>query len=72
MKKILKGKYAKSISCLGLGVVILSAAVFANYDNANGYTDYKNALKQIPFEENVSVDLTASLLYDGEEMASAT
>lgn len=71
MKKILKGKYAKSISCLGLGVVILSAAVFANYDNANGYTDYKNALKQIPFEENVSVDLTASLLYDGEEMASA-
>ena len=71
MKNFTKNKYFRTIACLGVGVVVLSAAVFANYDNANGYTTYKNALKQIPFEENVSVNMQVDLELDGASIATA-
>ncbi|MEG2380853.1 MAG: hypothetical protein RSB38_04080, partial [Oscillospiraceae bacterium] len=65
-----KNKYFKPVACLVLGVTMLSVAVFANYDNANGYTAYKNALKQIPFEENFTGKINVKMAVDNQEIVN--
>ena len=70
MNKHLK-KYAKPLICLTAGVALLSGAVFANYENANGYSNYKNALKQLALgEQNYAGDIKLELALDGETIAS--
>lgn len=63
-----KNKYFKSVLCLGIGVITLTAAVFANYDNANGYNVCKNAAKRMLFETNFSADAKVEVKLDGQIM----
>ena len=66
----IKKKYFKAIAGLGAGAVLLTCAVFANYDNANSYTNCKNALKSLLYADNMSIDYTAELKYDGQKIAA--
>lgn len=59
-------KYFKAAISLGVGAVLLTSAVFANYENAGGYSVCKNALKKVAFAENFSVDYTLNLMIDTE------
>lgn len=63
-------KYAKPLSCLAAGAVLLSGAVFANYENANGYTNYKNAVKGMLDQTNFSIDAEMRAEIDGEMLLS--
>lgn len=56
-----KKRALRAITCIGVGVVMLTVAVFANYDNANGYDTIKTALKNMlmnerNYTENTSVE----------------
>ncbi len=64
----MKNKYFKTALCLGVGVITLTAAVFANYDNANGYSVCKNAAKSILFETNYTLNTRIEMKVDGESM----
>lgn len=64
----IKKKYFKAIAGLGAGAVLLTCAVFANYDNANSYTNCKNALKSLLYTDNMSIDYTAELKIDGQKI----
>lgn len=66
----IKKKYFKAIAGLGAGAVLLTCAVFANYDNANSYTNCKNALKSLLYTDNMSIDYTAELKYDDQKIAA--
>ncbi|MFV0517852.1 MAG: hypothetical protein ACK5MV_10705 [Aminipila sp.] len=69
MKKIsFKGrKHAVTATCLLVGMFMLTSAVYANYDDAKGYTNYKNAMKKLAFyEENFTVEGKATMLIDDE------
>lgn len=57
-------KYLKAAISLGVGVVLLTVAVFANYDNASGYSACKKALKKVAFADNFSADYTIKLSID--------
>lgn len=61
-----KKKYFRALAGLGAGAVLLSAAVFANYDSANGYTNCKTALKGLLDCDNMSIDHTTEISLDGE------
>ena len=61
-----KKKYFRALAGLGAGAVLLSAAVFANYDSANGYTNCKTALKSLLDCDNMSIDHTTEVSLDGE------
>lgn len=56
---------------LGVGVVTLTTAVFANYSNANGYTVYKEAIKGLLKERNYTATLSANVSFDGQEVLTA-
>ena len=59
-------KHFRTFVCLVAGVMMLTTAVYANYDNASGYSNYKNAVKQLILEEdNYSAEFGASLDVDG-------
>lgn len=60
-----KKKWFKSAICLAVGVITLTAAVFANYDNANGYSVCKNALKDVLYENNYSMHYEIGIALDG-------
>lgn len=66
----IKKKYFKAIAGLGAGAVLLTCAVFANYDNANSYTNCKNALKSLLYADNMSIDYTAELKIDGQKIGA--
>lgn len=66
----IKKKYFKAIAGLGAGAVLLTCAVFANYDNANSYTNCKNALKSLLYTDNMSIDYTAELKIDGQKIGA--
>lgn len=66
----IKRKYFKAIAGLGAGAVLLTCAVFANYDNANSYTNCKNALKSLLYADNMSIDYTAELKMDDQKVAA--
>lgn len=59
-------KYLKAIISFGVGAILLATAVFANYENAGGYSVCKNALKKVAFAENFSMDYTAEVTLDNE------
>ena len=62
----MKKKYLKSVIGIGVGVILLTTAVFANYESASGYTACKNALKKVAFAENFSMDYTTEVTFDDE------
>lgn len=66
----IKKKYFKAIAGLGAGAVLLTCAVFANYDNANSYTNCKNALKSLLYADNMSIDYTAELKVDDQKVGA--
>ena len=61
-----KKKYFRALAGLGAGAVLLSAAVFANYDSANGYTNCKTAILGLLDCDNMSIDHTTEISLDGE------
>ncbi len=61
-------KRLKAVISLGVGVVLLTGAVFANYDSASGYTTCKDSLKKILYADNLSVDITAKATVDGSDL----
>ncbi|WP_312091807.1 hypothetical protein [Aminipila sp.] len=73
MKKInFKGKkHAVTAVCLLAGMFVLTSSVYANYDNARGYTNYKEAVKDlILYEDNFSAEGDMSIFVDGEKVAA--
>lgn len=62
-------KYVKAAISLGIGAVLLTSAVFANYENAGGYSVCKSALKKVAFAENFSMDYTTDITIDSESYA---
>jgi hypothetical protein len=70
MKKQLMGKHRKhfiTLTCLVAGMLVLTSAVYANYDNAGGYSNYKNAVKNLVFEaDNYTADADMKLIIDGK------
>lgn len=69
MKGFTKNKYVKTAICFGVGAVLLTAAVFANYDNANGYSVCKGAVKGLLFETNFTANYQMDLKLDGESLS---
>lgn len=61
-------KRLKAVISLGIGVILLTGAVFANYDSANGYTTCKDSLKKILYADNLSIDITAKATVDGSDL----
>lgn len=73
MKKInFKGrKHAVTATCLLVGMFMLTTAVYANYDDARGYTNYKDAAKDLMFyQDNFSAKGQMSILVDDEVYAT--
>lgn len=66
-------KHFITLICLVVGMLVLTTAVYANYDDAKGYTNYKNALKYLAFEaDNFSAEYDMKIKMDGENMQSAS
>ncbi|MDL2273940.1 hypothetical protein LJC34_05315 [Oscillospiraceae bacterium OttesenSCG-928-G22] len=63
-----KNKHFMTVVCLIVGLVILTTAAFANYDNANGYTAYKNAVKDLMYAQNFSATMSANLSFNGRTL----
>ena len=58
--------------CLLVGMMVLTTSVYANYDNANGYSNYKSAVKNLMLQtNNVTADGKAEFYMDGERIAGA-
>ena len=64
-------RWFKTAICLTVGLVLLTVAVFANYDNANGYSVCKNAVKNFLKENNYSATYQMTLALDGKILGSA-
>ncbi len=65
-----KRRNLMTVVCLVVGLVVLSTAVYANYDNASGYGNYKKAIKKIIFEEeNFTAEMEMSIEIDGKVLA---
>ena len=74
MKKT-RNRIIRAAACIGVGVAVLGMAVFANFDNANGYGVVKEAAKNTFFSSdnvtadiNVSADLEGSNLFGGKAL----
>lgn len=64
-------KHAVTATCLIAGMFVLTSAVYANYDDARGYTNYKDAVKDLVlYQDSFTADGEMSILVDGEEMAT--
>lgn len=59
-------KHFLTVVCLVIGVIVLTTAAVANFENANGYTAYKDALKNMLYIDNFTGNLTMEILYNGE------
>lgn len=58
--------------CLLIGVMVLTTSVYANYDNASGYSNFKSAAKHLMLDvNNVTADLEVGVYVDGELFNSA-
>lgn len=68
MKK--KNRAVRAAICIGVAVLVLTMAVFANYDNANGYSTIKTALKNVMFSDNYTLNADLSIDIDGISLAS--
>ncbi|MDO4552250.1 MAG: hypothetical protein Q4C22_01820 [Bacillota bacterium] len=64
-----KKKHLTTLVCLIVGMLVLTSAVYANYDSASGYSNYKDALKYLAFNtNNVTIEGSIVLSLDGEEL----
>ncbi|QIB68530.1 hypothetical protein Ami103574_03985 [Aminipila butyrica] len=64
-------KHAVTAICLLVGMFVLTSAVYANYDDARGYTNYKDAVKDLAFyEDNFAGNMKMDIAVDGETYAS--
>lgn len=68
--KTKNNRYLKTIISLGVGAMLLTGAVFANYESASGYSVCKNALKSLAYSENFSADYSFGFSVDGKSVAS--
>ena len=59
-----KKKHFYTVVSLIVGVIILTTAAAANFENANGYTAYKNALKKMLYADNFTASLDMELIYN--------
>lgn len=60
-------KHFITLVCLVVGMLVLTTAVYANYDDAQGYTNYKNALKHLAFKaDNFTADYDAKIMIDND------
>ena len=56
--------------CLLVGMMVLTTSVYANYDNANGYSNYKSALKNLMLQtNNVTADGKVEFYVDGNRIS---
>ena len=67
-----KNKHFITAVCMVLGVIILTTAAFANFDNANGYTAYKNSLKKLLYMDDFTLKFSGELEYNGETIVKNT
>lgn len=68
-----KRKHLLTAGCLVTGLLVLSTAVYANYDDAKGYSNYKEALKDLAFEQtNYSIDYKMGFSFDGKDLQNIT
>ncbi len=63
MKK--KNRKLRAALCICAALLILSMAVFANYDNAGGYTAIKNGVKGMLYEDNMTINGSLDISLDG-------
>ncbi|QAT42158.1 hypothetical protein [Aminipila luticellarii] len=73
MKKFnFKGrKHAVTATCLLVGMFVLTSAVYANYDDARGYTNYKEAVKDLAlYQDNFSAKGEISAFMDDKELGT--
>lgn len=75
MKKQFMVKHRKhfiTLTCLVAGMLVLTTAVYANYDDAGGYTNYKNAVKNLAFDaDNFTADANMTFTMDGEKVTTS-
>lgn len=65
-------RYFRTVVCLVLGAVLLTGSVFANYENASGYTKIKNAVLNMMTVENFSGTMNYSTKLNGKDMETAS
>ncbi len=67
MKK--QKKHFVTLVCLVVGMLMLTTAVYANYDDAKGYTNYKDSLKYLLFEaDNYTANYSGTIKMDDKEV----
>lgn len=66
-----KKRMLRAAACIGMGVLILSTAVFANIDNAGGYSVVKSAVKDMCYRDNFTAAGSYSFELDGNELMRA-
>ena len=62
-------KHFYTVIALIAGVIILTTAAAANFENANGYNAAKSALKKMLFADNFTASLSMELIYNGTTQA---
>ncbi len=60
-----KNRFVRAAICIGVSIVLLTMAVFANYDNANGYSTIKEAAKNMMYTDNMTVNTILEANIDG-------
>ncbi|MGI6727964.1 MAG: hypothetical protein ACOX4P_05330 [Anaerovoracaceae bacterium] len=64
-------KHFITLVCLVIGMLVFTSAVYANYDDAKGYSNYKKALKYLAFEaNNYTAKYDTAITIDGEKTHS--
>lgn len=64
-------KHLITLVCLLVGMLVLTSAVYANSDDAKGYTNFKNALKQLAFyEDNYTLEGSVDLAFDDKSFSA--
>ena len=64
-----KNRLVRAMICIGVSVLLLTMAVFANYDNASGYSEIKNAVKNMMYTDNGTANINAEAVLDGVNIA---
>ncbi len=70
MKK--KNRKLRAALCVCAALLILSMAVFANYDNAGGYAAIKNGVKSLLYQDNCTLNVKADVSLDGASIGCAS
>ncbi len=71
VKEITKKKHGITALAMVLGVVMLTGSVYANYDDAKGYSTLKKNVKNLILEEdNFSFEANLSVDVDGREIST--